>query len=108
MRVEFPKNLPVKLRIVIVTSSLALAMAATQPLSQVAQREARSNPAVIQAAGRGYPWIHLTDGRLLETTCKVDGQELRALRRDDLEPLSLVASDLDEAGTQDLIAGYAT
>lgn len=63
---------------------------------------------MIQAAGRGYPWIHLTDGRLLETTYKVDGQELRALRRDDLEPLSLVAGDLDEDGTQDLIAGYAT
>ena len=30
------------------------------------------------------------------------------MRRDDLEPLSLVASDLDEDGTQDLIAGYAT
>ena len=64
-------------------------------------------PAVVQAAGRGNPWINLRDGKALPVA--YHGSEILAdaVRTGAAQPLSLAAGDFDEDGTPDLIAGYA-
>ncbi len=59
------------------------------------------------AAGRGKPWINMTDGHELVTTYKGSNELVGVLARDQARPLSLASGDFDEDGMPDLATGYA-
>ncbi|MFQ5741783.1 MAG: FG-GAP repeat domain-containing protein, partial [Acidobacteriota bacterium] len=77
---------------------------------QVLKREGPARTIVIQAAGRGYPWVNFAAGRSLEVRFAEDSdgaarfEELQAAGL--VEPLSLAAGDFDEDGVPDLVCGY--
>lgn len=60
----------------------------------------------IQAAGRGNPWINMTDGHDLLTSYEGSDDLVRLMSQDGARPLSLATADFDEDGMPDLIAGY--
>jgi hypothetical protein len=66
-----------------------------------------SDSVSIRAAGRGNPWINMTDGHELLTAYEGPNELVRALARDEARPLSLISADFDEDGMPDLVAGYA-
>jgi FG-GAP-like repeat/HYR domain len=69
---------------------------------------ARLSEAVsIQAAGRGKPWMNMTDGRDLLTAYEGSDELRQLMARNQVQPLSLAAGDFDEDGMPDLITGYA-
>jgi len=59
------------------------------------------------AAGRGKPWINMTDGHELVTSYKGSNELVGVLARDQARPLSLASGDFDEDGMPDLVTGYA-
>lgn len=61
----------------------------------------------INAAGRGKPWINMTDGHDLVTAYDGADDRVGALAKSDAQPRSLAAADFDEDGMPDLITGYA-
>ncbi len=63
-------------------------------------------PVVVQAAGRGNPWINLRDGASLPAAYRGSETLADAVRTGAAQPLTLTAGDFDEDGTLDLIAGY--
>jgi FG-GAP-like repeat len=71
------------------------------------QRARMSDEITVHAAGRGNPWINLSDGR--EVIAPYNGpQELtQVLEENRARPLSLCSADFDEDGVPDLISGYA-
>jgi hypothetical protein len=75
----------------------------TEQIERASLREAAS----IQAAGRGNPWINLSDGRELITTYSGPDELQQALVQNQAQPLSLASADYDEDGVPDLICGYA-
>jgi parallel beta-helix repeat protein len=64
-------------------------------------------PAVVQAAGRGNPWINLRDGAALPAVYTGAETAVRVLEANQAQPLTLAAGDFDEDGVPDLVAGYA-
>ncbi|HWP45273.1 MAG TPA: hypothetical protein VNO14_18670, partial [Blastocatellia bacterium] len=63
-----------------------------------------SDQVSVRAAGRGYPWINLQDGRdLLSERAGSDG--LSALQYH-TAPLALASADFDEDGTPDLVTSH--
>lgn len=61
----------------------------------------------VHAAGRGNPWINLTDGRDLPTGYTGASKLQRVLDQNLARPLALASADFDEDGVPDLIGGYA-
>lgn len=62
---------------------------------------------VVQAAGRGNPYINFDDG--IEIAASYDGaaEMLSVLKQNAAEPRALASADFDEDGVPDLICGYA-
>ncbi|MFY9556768.1 MAG: VCBS repeat-containing protein, partial [Blastocatellia bacterium] len=61
----------------------------------------------VQAAGRGNPWINLSDGHELITSYRGAQPLIAALERNEARGLSLAAGDFDEDGMPDLVTGYS-
>jgi hypothetical protein len=78
--------------------------AATQPAFQLARM---SDEISVHAAGRGDPWINLSDGHELITPYSGPVELIEILERNEARPLSLCSADFDEDGVPDLISGYA-
>jgi hypothetical protein len=66
-----------------------------------------SDRVAVHAAGRGNPWISLSNGRGVITKYSGAAHVVEALDRDQAQPLALASADLDEDGVPDLICGYA-
>jgi hypothetical protein len=68
---------------------------------------ARLNERVsVRAAGRGNPWISLSDGHDLRTSYAGQQETIDILDGNQAQPLSLTSADYDEDGVPDLICGY--
>jgi len=69
---------------------------------------AHLNEAVsLHAAGRGNPYINLSDGRDMITGYDGPVELVEALEQNRAKPLSLASADFDEDGVADLVSGYA-
>jgi hypothetical protein len=71
------------------------------------QRARMSDEISVHAAGRGNPWINLSDGHELITPYSGPAELTQILERNEARPLSLCSADFDEDGVPDLISGYA-
>ncbi|HWX41483.1 MAG TPA: hypothetical protein VN345_10085, partial [Blastocatellia bacterium] len=60
----------------------------------------------VQAAGKGLPWINLTDGREVVAAHTGPADLCQALENNQAAPLALASADLDEDGVPDLVCGY--
>ena|GEM_PF-1075492 len=81
--------------------------AASAPVGQAAPARL-SEQVSVSAAGRGGPYVHLTDGRAVLTSYTGAAEARAALERNEATPLSLTTADFDEDGVPDLVGGYAT
>lgn len=86
--------------------------AATSSINKPAKRSefqlARmSEEVTVHAAGRGNPYINLSDGHELITPYSGPAELTSMLERNEARPLSLCSADFDEDGVPDLISGYA-
>jgi hypothetical protein len=70
-------------------------------------RARMSEEITVHAAGRGNPWINLSDGHELIMPYSGPSELTRVLERNEARPLSLCSADFDEDGVPDLISGYA-
>ncbi|MEK6322315.1 MAG: VCBS repeat-containing protein [Acidobacteriota bacterium] len=86
-------------------AATASATASSKP-TQI-QRARMSDEISIHAAGRGNPWINLSDGHELITPYSGPAELTQILERNEARPLSLCSADFDEDGVPDLISGYA-
>ena len=66
-----------------------------------------SDAVSVHAAGRGNPFINLSDGRDVITGYDGPTELVEALEENNARPLSLASADFDEDGVPDLISGYA-
>jgi VCBS repeat protein len=75
--------------------------------SQVGGLASAAKRVVVQAAGRGNPYINFEDG--IEISASYEGApEMQSLMKQDAaEPRALASADFDEDGVPDLICGYA-
>ncbi|HXG64526.1 MAG TPA: Calx-beta domain-containing protein, partial [Blastocatellia bacterium] len=95
--------------------ALALTLASVHLVSARGPQDAPANAKAlnvggrvsVKAAGRGNPWISLSDGRDLPAAYSGPDELTRALEQGQARPLSLCAADYDEDGMPDLISGYA-
>src|SRR5260370_27981901 len=60
----------------------------------------------VQAAGKGLPWINLTDGREVVAAHTGRADLCQVLENNQAAPLALASADLDEDGVPDLVCGY--
>jgi VCBS repeat protein len=86
----------------VVTASRVVAAKQTE-----IQRATMSDEVSVHAAGRGNPWINLSDGHALITPYSGPAELTQILERNEARPLSLCSADFDEDGVPDLISGYA-
>lgn len=77
------------------------ASASVEEVATKQQKSLMSERITVQAAGRGNPWIYLSDGRDVITAY------VGAAGLDRARPLALAAADFDEDGVADLVSGYA-
>jgi photosystem II stability/assembly factor-like uncharacterized protein len=70
------------------------------------ERARLSEEVSIHAAGRGNPWISLSDGRELMTSYIGPEDAMEAIEQNQAQPLSLASADFDEDGVADLVCGY--
>lgn len=106
-------------------SSLGIALLLIQPLAALQasarsessrtpssqprhERASLSGEVTLRTAGRGGPWIRLTDGHALMTRYAGGGTEILALEQNRAHGLSLANGDFDEDSAADLVCGYAT
>ena len=66
-----------------------------------------SSQVSVRAAGRGHPWINLSDGRDLETRAPAGALPAQETDRDSADPASLASGDFNEDGSPDLVVGYS-
>ncbi|HKQ06162.1 MAG TPA: hypothetical protein VJ464_13585 [Blastocatellia bacterium] len=71
------------------------------------QQVRMSDEISVRAAGRGTPYINLSDGRELITAYSGPAELTQMLEANQARPLSLASADFDEDGVPDLISGYA-
>jgi uncharacterized repeat protein (TIGR01451 family) len=60
-----------------------------------------------QGAGRGNPWISLSDGLTLPAQYQGSSRLVQQLNDNQIRPLSVASADFDEDGVADLVTGYA-
>src|SRR6185436_18715724 len=66
-----------------------------------------SKEVTVRAAGRGNPWINLSDGRDLETNHPSEGAlQLQVADPGTSAPAALASGDFDADGAPELVAGY--
>ena len=82
----------------------AMRSSTTQPQIELARM---SEQVTVHAAGRGNPWVNLSDGHELLTPYSGPAELTTVLERNEAQPLSLCSADFDEDGVPDLISGYA-
>lgn len=87
-------------------STMAAAESGSAKQSHI-QLARMSEEVTIHAAGRGNPWINLSDGHELITPYSGPAELTGLLERNEARPLSLCSADFDEDGVPDLISGYA-
>lgn len=95
--------------IIILLAFVALAVSRTQVSragSANISKAHLSSDISINAAGRGRPWIKMTDGHDLVTAYDGADDRVGALAKSDAQPVSLAAADFDEDGMPDLVTGY--
>ena len=73
----------------------------------VGQRKVSEGQVTLQAAGRGFPHINLSDGREILTGYAGPQHLAEALLEGRTRPLAIAAGDFDRDGTPDLICGYS-
>src|SRR5215471_9614361 len=78
-----------------------------QSISKVHSLARLSEEVSVRAAGRGNPYMNLSDGHDLVTQYEGDHRLVTALETNQAKPLSLASADFDEDGVPDLIGGYA-
>jgi uncharacterized repeat protein (TIGR01451 family) len=93
------------LLVALMTLAGGAALVSPGPAPAAAQA-GRSADLVIQAAGRGNPWLNLRDGAALPAEYAGDAALVQSLLDGQARPLSLVAGDFDQDGMPDLVAGY--
>jgi hypothetical protein len=71
------------------------------------ERARLSDSISVHAAGRGNPYINLSDGRDVITAYDGPSEIVEALEQNRTNPLSLASADFDEDGVPDLVSGYA-
>ncbi len=75
---------------------------------QTAPPRARLSEQVsVRVAGRGAPFITLSDGRELVTAYEGAPETVSALEQQNVQPGALASADFDEDGTPDLVSSYA-
>jgi hypothetical protein len=62
---------------------------------------------VVQAAGRGKPYINLEDGIELDAAYTGPAEQQSLLKQNAAEPRALASADFDEDGVPDLVCSYA-
>ena len=62
----------------------------------------------VLAAGRGNPWVNLTDGYDLGAAPAGSGRNIQEPANHEMRPLSLTSGDVDGDGVPDLLSGYGT
>ena len=72
-----------------------------------AERKETEGKITLEAAGRGFPYINLADGREIATSYSGPQHLAQALLQDQARPLSMASGDFDADGTPDLICGYS-
>src|SRR6185295_3473415 len=72
------------------------------------QKARLSERVSVQAAGRGNPYINLSDGHELVTSYEGPKELVRSLESNEAQGLSLASGDFDEDGVPDLVSGYAS
>ena len=77
------------------------------PKAAAAQRKEAEGKVTLQAAGRGFPYINLADGREIASSYSGPQHLAQALLQDQARPLSMASGDFDADGTPDLICGYS-
>ncbi len=60
----------------------------------------------MQAAGRGRPWINLTDGQELRAAYTGEARSQALMKQGQAIPTALASADFDKDGVPDLIGGY--
>lgn len=80
---------------------------AASPIRPEIERARMSEEVTVHAAGRGNPWINLSDGRELITPYSGPIELTRVLEQNEARPMALCSADFDEDGVPDLISGYA-
>lgn len=63
--------------------------------------------ATVHSAGRGSPWMNLTDGHDILTAYTGDPALQQLLEQNLVQPLAMASGDFDEDGMPDLIIAYA-
>jgi parallel beta-helix repeat protein len=71
-----------------------------------AERSRLSDYVSVRAAGRGNPWVNLSDGRDLLISNSGSNVLEDSIEQNRARPLALASADFDEDGVPDLITGY--
>jgi VCBS repeat protein/S-layer family protein len=74
---------------------------------EAAGRARLSEQVSVQAAGRGTPWVDLSDGRDVIASYTGPQEAVEALEQNLARPLALASADFDADGVPDLVTGYA-
>jgi len=94
---------------VTIIASVAATSMRTQPMTALnspGSTDSRGS-ITVHAAGRGNPWINLSDGRDLPAGYTGAAELQQALEQNLARPLALASADFDWVGPPDLIGGYA-
>ncbi len=101
---KMPRLCLFSLMLILILTSFGQPARADWALASTPAPAASLAGAVVQAAGRGNPWLNLRDGATLPAVAAATFEGAGSKT----QPLSLAAGDFDGDGVPDLLAGYAT